>query len=77
MVYKVLQRSTFVEESEQDKNINFKLRAIGDNVENIQDEFQMTRSFIAKKFPGEDYRNAMEAAENNEVSTSTNLFVER
>ena len=68
---------TFVEESQQDKNVNFKLRAIGDNVENMQDEIQMMRSFIAKKFPGEDYRNAMEAAENNEVSTSTNLFVER
>ena len=68
---------TFVEESERDKNVHFKLRAIGDNVENIQDEFQMMRAFIAKKFPGEDYRNVMEAAENNKVSTSTNLFVER
>ena len=63
-----------------DKNVHFKLRAIGDNVENMQDEFQMkelNKYLIAKKFPGEDYRNVMAAAENNKVSTSTNLFVGR
>jgi hypothetical protein len=37
----------------------------------------MMRAFMAKKFPGEDYRNLMEAAENDEVSTWTNLIVER
>jgi hypothetical protein len=31
------------------------------------DEFQMMRAFIAKKFPGEDYRNLIEDAD--EVST--------
>jgi hypothetical protein len=33
------------------------------------DEVRMMRAFMAKKFPGEDYRNLMEAAENDEVST--------
>lgn len=44
-----------------------KLRAIGDNLENMQDEFQMMRAFIAKKFPGEDQRNVMEHEKNDEV----------
>ena len=73
---KVSQGMTFVEESERDKKLQFKLRVIGDNVENMQDEFELMRSFIAKKFPGEDYRNVMEATTNNEVRTSTNLFIE-
>jgi hypothetical protein len=64
---KVSQGMTFVDESEQEKRFQLKLRAIGDNVENVMDEFQMMRAFIAKKFPGEDYRNLIEDAD--EVST--------
>nr|XP_051188851.1 uncharacterized protein LOC127302427 isoform X2 [Lolium perenne] len=60
---KVSQGMTFLEESHGE----FKLRTIGDNVENMMDEFQMMRAFLAKKFPGEDYRDVMEAAENSEV----------
>jgi len=56
----------FVDEYEQE-HVQFKLRAFGDNVENLKDEFQMMRAFMAKKFPGEDCRNALEAAENNKV----------
>ena len=65
---KVSQGMIYLEESEGEE-VQFKLRTIGDNVENMKDEFQMMRAFIAKKFPGEDYRNVMEDAENNEVST--------
>jgi hypothetical protein len=67
---KVSQGMTFLEESHGE----FKLRTIGDNVENMMDEFQMMRAFLAKKFPGEDYRDVMEAAENSEVSTCINLW---
>ena len=51
---KVSQGMAFVEDSVQEKAVQFKLWAIGDNVENMQDEFQMMRAFIAKKFPGDD-----------------------
>jgi hypothetical protein len=66
---KVSQGMTFMDESEQENKDQWKLRAIGDNVENVMDEVRMMRAFMAKKFPGEDYRNLMEAAENDEVST--------
>jgi hypothetical protein len=66
---KVSQGMTFMDESEQENKDQWKLRAIGDNVENVMDEVRMMRAFMAKKIPGEDYRNLMEAAENDEVST--------
>lgn len=65
---KVSQGLTFVEQSEQEEKLQFALRSMGDNVEDIRDEVKMMRAFMAKKFPGEDWRNAMLAAENDEVT---------
>ena len=56
---KVSQGLTFVEQSEQEEKLQFALRSMGDNVEDIRDEMKMMRSFMAKKFPGEDWRNGM------------------
>jgi len=64
---KVSQGMTFLEDTEREERFQFKLRTVGDNVEDIKYEFKMMRAFIAKKFPGEDYRNVMEAVEMNEV----------
>ena len=54
---KVSQWLTFVQHPDKEGNVQFALRALGDNVENVTDEVAMIRSFLKRKFPQEDLRN--------------------
>lgn len=65
---------TFVEHSEKEETVHFALRALGDNVENMTDEMGMIRSFLKRKFPGEDLGNEFVTIENDEFGIS-NAFV--
>ena len=65
---KVSQGLTFVQHPEKEGNVQFRLRALGDNVENVTDELAMIRSFLKRKFPTEDLRNEFVTAGSDEVS---------
>lgn len=65
---KVSQGLTFVQHPEKEGNVQFRLRALGDNVENVTDELAMIRSFLKRKFPTEDLRNEFATAGSDEVS---------
>ncbi|KAM3408059.1 hypothetical protein ACQJBY_001370 [Aegilops geniculata] len=47
--------------------VQFRLPALGDNVENVTDELAMIRSFLKQKFPTEDLRNEFVTAGSDEV----------
>ena len=66
---RVSQGLTFVEHSEKEGNGQFALRALGDDVENLTDEMAMVRSFLKRKFPGEDLRNEFVTVGSDEVGT--------
>ena len=65
---KVSHGLTFVQHPEEEGNVQFRLRALGDNVENVTDELAMIRSFLKRKFPTEDLRNEFVTAGSDEVS---------
>ena len=65
---KVSEGLSFVQHSEKEGNVQFRLRALGDNVENVTDELAMIRSFLKRKFPTEDLRNEFVTAGSDEVS---------
>ncbi|XP_044972468.1 uncharacterized protein LOC123439910 [Hordeum vulgare subsp. vulgare] len=64
---KVSQGLTFVQHFENEGNVHLSLRALGDNVENVTDELAMVRSFLKRKFPGEDFRNEFVTMGSDEV----------